>query len=508
MQNVNRVTSKTFESNSGNVIRVTVSDREICIYKKDPQTLKTITKLSDRESNINYGYKIYFDEKNNFYMDALMADISKNPIVYKINSPSYFYIFSSINKISNEVDLYVHSQLKKIIKTIYPNTDLSFASEDDFYVALAKMGSPFLRSLPENINILGSKNFFSVKNRGLDYKQIIHKYLGINSDKMLKSVWSVIFYKNQQNGINESMIRFLGAFCKNVGPDYTYQLIEKLANNTYEDEFYCQQYINEKTLASIFKTVAPKKFINLITKNLYDSSTLLGDILGMLNQYDSADKIPEEIRNKYLNGLIINDNFKTLKELHDKIVIKYNLIKIEECKKPIYYNPLYLKLNEQVSSKFKFFVPQNTSDLIKWGIDLNICIGSYCNKALEGNTLLLGVLKDDKIAYCLEFMVDKNKYLWVEGTDAKVSDSDNLPLPVFKSVSNVWDSTENGWSYTYPPTSNAFVPEIVQFKGVRNSAPLEEDKLEIVSMIKKWSVDNKSAFVDAGINISDEYIGI
>ena len=61
MSNINRTTSKTFESNSGNLIRVVVSDRDIFVYKKDPETLRTEKNISERDSNLNYGYRIYFD---------------------------------------------------------------------------------------------------------------------------------------------------------------------------------------------------------------------------------------------------------------------------------------------------------------------------------------------------------------------------------------------------------------------------------------------------------------
>jgi hypothetical protein len=372
------------------------------------------------------------------------------------------------------------------------------------------MGSPFLRSLPEEIDIENCKSFFSVKNRGLNYKQIVHKYFGVSTEKMMRSVWSVLFNnisKSEKKQISESIIRFLGAFCKNAGVDYTYQLIDKLKNNTFDAELYCQHYINERTLASVFKSVGPKKFINLVTKDLYETSTLLADIAGMLNQYDTQDKVPEALKNEYPDGLVIKDNFSSLREFHDKIVVKYNFLKIEESKKPIDYDPIYLTLNDEKDGQFSLFVPQNTSDLIKWGIDLNICIGSYCKKAVDGDTLLLGVLKNDKIAYCLEFVVDGNRSGWVEGPSINLEENGQLPLPVFKTIVNSWNSLEGVWTYIYP-SETFLMPEIVQFKGLRNSSPTEEDKNSVLELIKRWSIKNKQHFIDAGISVSDGYIGV
>lgn len=510
MSNINRTTSKTFESNSGNLIRVVVSDRDIFVYKKDPETLRTEKNISERDSNLNYGYRIYFDSNDNLFMDSLFADVSKSPVELKTNTPGHFYIFNSINKISAEVDYYVKLYFKKIAKTIYPDVDLSQIPEDLFLLELAKMSSPFLRSLPCNIDAQGSKNFFSVKNRGLGYKEIIKKYTGVDSKKMLKSIWSILIYRKTRDGaqeINESIIRFFGAFCKNAGPDYTYQFIEKFAQLDTNFGFYCPYYITEKTIKPLFKIAAPKKIVNILSKDVYDTSTYLSDVLGMLNQYETKESIPPTLREEYPEGLTIEDNFSSLKELHDKIMVKYNSIKIEENKKPILCNPIYLKLNEQKKSEFSFFVPENTSELIRWGIKLNICIGSYCEKAVNGDTLLLGILKNKKIAYCLEFMVDKNKQFWTEGTEIDLSNCNNKPLPVFKTVEDSWNNNAEGWSYTYP-TKTVLMPEIVQLKGERNCSATDEDKAVILEMIKAWSVENRERFIEADVSVSDGYIGI
>jgi hypothetical protein len=509
MANLNRTVSKTFESNFGTVIRVVTTDREIYIYKKDPATLPAIAKISDRESNINYGYKIFFDENDNLLIDTLIADVSKDPIELKTVIQGHFYVFNAINKIGSDVEMYVLGQLKKLSKKIHPQENVDGSLDDDFYLSLSRMGSPFLRSLPQEICIENCKNFFSVKNRGLEYKQIIHKYFGVSTEKMLRSVWEILIEKSNAHNkdkINESVLRLIGAFCKNAGVDYTYQLMEKLKSIT-DGELYCQHYVNDRTISPIFKSVGPKKLVNLLTKDLYETSTFLADIAGMLNQYDTQDKIPEPLRHEYPDGLVIKDNFSSLREFHDKVVVKYNLLKIEENKRPIDYDPIYLKLNDEKDNQFSLFVPQNTSDLIRWGVELNICIGSYCKKAVDGDTLLLGVLKNDKIAYCLEFVVDNNRSGWVEGTSISLEENGQLPLPVFKTIVNSWNSLEGAWSYIYP-AETFLMPEIVQFKGLRNSAPTEEDKNSILELIKKWSISNKNHFIEAGISVSDGYVGV
>ena len=509
MSNSNRTISKTFESNAGNIVRVIVTDRDICIYKRDPESLKTVSKLSDRESNVSYGYRIYFDQDNNLFMDALMADISKSPILFKTSVPGHFYVFNALCKLSAEIETYVCNQLRKLAKTMYPEMDLFPDTEEAFYLSLSKMASPFLRFLPKEVNYEHSKNFFAIKNRGLSFKQISQKYLGIGSGKMLKAIWSVLFYKkhpNENRDINESMIRFLGAFCKHAGADYTYQLIEKLSQHGSEVEMYCPQYVNEKTISPLFTVSTPKKLVSLLSKDIYDTSTILGDTLTMLNHYDNKDKIPATLRDSYPNGLTINENFNTLKELHDKIVVRYNFIKIEENKKPIIYNPLYLKLDGQQLSGLKIFVPQNTSDLVRWGIELNICIGSYSKKAADGDTLLLGVLKNDKIAYCLEFNVDKNRQYWTDSSDVGIKNDKELPLPIFKTVVTAWGSNPANFLQLFP-AETVLVPEIAQFKGNRNGSPSEDDKTSVIEMLKNWSIENRAFLIEAGVSVSDGCVG-
>lgn len=64
---------------------------------------------------------------------------------------------------------------------------------------------------------------------------------------------------------------------------------------------------------------------------------------------------------------------------------------------------------------FKIFVAQKNYDLINWGVILHNCVGGagYAEKAKTGKSVLVGILQNDEVKYCVE-IIDK-KINQIEG---------------------------------------------------------------------------------------------
>lgn len=80
---------------------------------------------------------------------------------------------------------------------------------------------------------------------------------------------------------------------------------------------------------------------------------------------------------------------KNLKTDHDKIMMKYNIYKKYNMDK------IMLKISEEQSklaysdSNYSILIPKETSEIVSEGADLSHCVASYCEKVVDGETLIL-----------------------------------------------------------------------------------------------------------------------
>jgi hypothetical protein len=83
---------------------------------------------------------------------------------------------------------------------------------------------------------------------------------------------------------------------------------------------------------------------------------------------------------------------------------------------------------------FSIYVAQNNYDLINWGSSLHNCIGGggYALDAKKGDSLILGILHDGEIKYCVEIhnhkLKEKRQLGQIEGLGRC-----SLPTPLFNA---------------------------------------------------------------------------
>ena len=166
----------------------------------------------------------------------------------------------------------------------------------------------------------------------------------------------------------------------------------------------CEFNFSKRTLDTLFLIIEDlskeygdkriiKLLINLINKEkeceFYNNHNLM-DIRYMLMN------IPDEISLKE----VVGKKPKTLREIHDKLMMFYTLRKQKNFK---LRQDFLLDLENFSNDEFNIIVPLRNIDLIKMGIKMNICVGngSYSNKILDHKSFIF-FIEYKKSMYCVE----------------------------------------------------------------------------------------------------------
>jgi hypothetical protein len=70
---------------------------------------------------------------------------------------------------------------------------------------------------------------------------------------------------------------------------------------------------------------------------------------------------------------------------------------------PLCYSPATWALHGQrLDGRLRLVLPRTAVELRRWGAQLHSCIGSFGPAVASGRSLLIGVERDDVLAYCAE----------------------------------------------------------------------------------------------------------
>lgn len=93
---------------------------------------------------------------------------------------------------------------------------------------------------------------------------------------------------------------------------------------------------------------------------------------------------------------------RTLCQLHNWIQRDYNRFCSEREEKRRLPIKKLGKLDSTAVNGLVFVVPRTAHTLIEWGNALNICIGSYADKAIKRHCYLLGIKAEGELKYAIE----------------------------------------------------------------------------------------------------------
>lgn len=109
-----------------------------------------------------------------------------------------------------------------------------------------------------------------------------------------------------------------------------------------------------------------------------------------------------------------------IKDLHDEIVC---LSKFEEAENlPVQQSLRHKKLADSVEG-LTFNVIKSTHGIIRLGVQLNNCVGTYVDKVKAGTCAIVGVYKSDKPVACIEVNPNKDTDNFVEIHQAKLKNN-------------------------------------------------------------------------------------
>ena len=116
-----------------------------------------------------------------------------------------------------------------------------------------------------------------------------------------------------------------------------------------------------------------------------DNVRLLSDILRMFKDIKSR-RLQAAIK-EHLKGHDMN-----IMEFHDYVDFEYAKIRQENVQIKV---PQLAQFEGVVSPEMTCVAPTWTHDLVRWGAEYNICIGSYSRRVLSGDTYCVGFRKPD-----------------------------------------------------------------------------------------------------------------
>lgn len=138
------------------------------------------------------------------------------------------------------------------------------------------------------------------------------------------------------------------------------------------------------------------------------------DTAGMLRRIRSR-----KVRDAFRDALRRNPQM-TMRELHDMVDLETR--RLATTNRPISSKGLDKFSDKVISPEIKCVTPKCTHDLVTWGVEYNICIGSYADAVLNNRTKVVGFQKPDGYFWGFGEITNENRLTQLLGKH-------NSPLP-------------------------------------------------------------------------------
>lgn len=335
-----------------------LDNKNVPLFKKakiPPIINTTFTNYGYNKLNVLFTDEIFLKDMSSIFGLTLPNTKSFNPFMsIKIAGRCPFLMQNQIIDLSRFENYdYVH-HFSKLIRGIKPS--------DNSAEAMNKLAS--------NLGVNNTKSFRKAIQSDIMNVFIIYQLrkIGIQdwnlfldgiNDNNLKELLKVLFFdyntKRYSNGYNKQVKTFFKDAIKNKGEIPAYKLLK-----TYE-YFY--------TFLDTCNMYAKLKKAKLISKNLFKNN---------------------------------------LSQIHDILSADINKIKYKNIDLP--NKPADKVYNKEIGN-YEYTIAKDTNELIKIGQKLHICVGSYREKALNRNCLIVSVKKDKEYVGCIELSAGQKPLL-------------------------------------------------------------------------------------------------
>lgn len=340
-----------------------------------------ITLLKANEKNIGS----YFSTIRFHYSEI----ISKNCLTLK---QVYLKAYNIIREYKmNKLDCYIKTYEEQ-------NDDLLIT---DFYSLIKFNRYPTLDLVSNDYSIIGKKSFknFLKETKTITlYKNIKHDMnnLGKSPIKEILNKYDLKYKKKLNILMSHSRYIYLYIFFEKK-VKFKYDNIIKLIN------FFIKTKANEYELLDVsffLYTIKNQKNFNennfvkkIITCNLKYPYGMIQDLIISYNAIKKHNKNYE----LSCHG--------SLEDIHDKVSEDYREIKYKNI--GLEYENNMLKLNDTIN-EYTFTLAKDTKELSTIGKDMQICVGSYRERALSKSCYIVDVKdKNNKYKACIEIREDK-----------------------------------------------------------------------------------------------------
>lgn len=316
--------------------------------------------------------------------------------LYYTRLGGYNVVWDKKKKIGYYYTLEVDNRFYEIDKI---RSDLKYPNRYFNRLYTAKELEQAFKGVDEKLKYLYVDNLDDIDN-SMEYIRTFREHQSL--ERLAKAGFTYLWESKQIYRLGEEMSNKLTSFLKN---NRTYivsnkpklgQILQaiKLEMNAADYDRFCKTNEIKNKLES-----HDIKFAFELISEIYSY---------ILKQKSDIDTYCDYIRTAKNVGMNINDRGilfpRNIVESHDNIIELEDKKINEETNKGLEKAFSIIKPFIENTGEFQLVIPKTQSDLVKWGNELNCCVGrlSYGKHMAKGETIILGVFLNNKIIECCE----------------------------------------------------------------------------------------------------------
>lgn len=179
-----------------------------------------------------------------------------------------------------------------------------------------------------------------------------------------------------------------------------------------------------KTMKSLFRAFTPaqqKRFFNGLTRVNPKESATQWEVMDVLRMFKNLN---ENYNANYAPGQL---TARSWRELHNDLSRDLSRRGVRD--QPIEKVKLAEKIDQvELPEGYSLVLPRSTHELIDWGREMEHCIGSYTQEAVQGHSVFLGIVKDKTMIGNAQISVKQNRLVQIFGKRNRYLDKEILEV--------------------------------------------------------------------------------
>lgn len=205
---------------------------------------------------------------------------------------------------------------------------------------------------------------------------------------------------------------------------------------------------------ALFKSLTPAQQKRLLASLTTTNKKEIASYWAVVDTLRMFKSLKDDYNATFVPGQIPG---KRWSELHE--IFRADLSTREVVDKPIEKVPLAQEIEKvQFPEGYRIIQPETTHDLIEWGRKMEHCIGSYIKEAVQGESVFLGIMKDDMMIGNAQIRVRDKNLVQIFGKRNRILDREVLDGFSTSLIDNkVLTVSSFKHSYGFQPERNPFM---------------------------------------------------